>query len=213
MKNIIATLVFAILPYICVAQNPEQLVIKYVRLLNEWLGSPDNMAKREKVLNMFQTEGKGSGIKDIIVEKYNVGRSNCNPTNYLTILYDERQKGSIKVEIIGKIKDNTDKHGTILTAILRYYGGIFKKKDTLTINGHICYIPKKKLLPCPGAMVYVEGSSEKTITDDNGNFTLKIKKSNSPILVFFREGFQSQKIIFSDLNDFYNIILKKSEKE
>ncbi len=109
------------------AQNTaEEIVKQYIDLLNEWLGSPDNTTKHNNVLNMFQTDGRGSGIKDAIVEKYNKdsGRSNCFPRMYLCLFYDEGTKQRINVEIIGTLTDNSDKYGTIITAVLRYSGGI-----------------------------------------------------------------------------------------
>ncbi len=117
--------------------TPKQVVENYVNLLNEWQRSPDNTEKRKKVLAMFQTEGDGCGMKDEIVEKYYERKSNCIPDEYMRILYDEGSKKHIKVEIVGKLTDNSDKYGTIITAVLRYSGGIsFTTVSDFWISGN-----------------------------------------------------------------------------
>ncbi len=175
--------------------SPEQVVENYVNLLNEWQRSPDNTDKQKKVLASFQTAGDGCGMKDEIVEKYYERKSNCIPDEYMRILYDEGSKKHIKVEIVGKLKNNSDNEGTIITAVLAYSGGI-----SLTTASDFWIVDNK----ITGIV-----SNEREIT--------KIRKKNSNESVPVKRTESEQKIVVqaSDNEDISNAITlpELSEKE
>lgn len=57
-------------------------------------------------------------------------------------------------------------------------------------------------LPLPGVNVFVENTSTGTVTDFDGNFSLKIPDDNDIVLVFSSLGFQQQKIRKGDKTTF-----------
>lgn len=107
------------------AQNPESVVREYVRLLNDWLASPYDTQKKEKVLSLLQNGDEKCTMKDEIVEKYNsdAGISRCMNDTYLSILNGRNQQSTIHLGIIS-LKNKSDNEGIIVTAIMKYSGGI-----------------------------------------------------------------------------------------
>ncbi len=129
MKNkAIITVLLCIVTIQLKAQNPEQVVREYISALNEWLASPLDTQKKEKVEAIMQSDGKKCTIQDEIIEKYNsdAGVSKVLSDTYLSILNSKIKKKGIKVEII---KNYDNPHNEldsmdIATAILKYSGDI-----------------------------------------------------------------------------------------
>ena len=86
------TCIFSIFFAISVSaqQSPESVVRDYVRLLNDWLASPYDIQKKEKVYAILQNGKEKCTMKDEIVEKYNsdAGASRCIYDVYFAILRD-----------------------------------------------------------------------------------------------------------------------------
>ena len=125
MKRITTFIILLFLCFCdCLAQSPEQTVRQYVSLLNDWLASPYNAEKRNKVLSILN--GGQSAMKDEIVELYNAdaGVRHTSPGNYLAIFYEQTTANRVNVEIVSlkvKTDDNDEKY---VTAVLKYSGGI-----------------------------------------------------------------------------------------
>ena len=123
MKRITTLLIFLFLCADCLAQSPEQTVRQYVSLLNDWLASPYNAEKRNKVLSILN--GGQSAMKDEIVERYNAdaGVRHTSPGNYLAIFYEQTTTSRVKVEIVS-LKEVVYDGEKYVVAVLKYSGGI-----------------------------------------------------------------------------------------
>ena len=129
MKNkVFITLLICLLAFSTQAQTPESVVQEYVKLLNEWLASPTDTHKEDKVKAIMKSDSTICTIQDEIVEKYHsdAGVSKVLSATYLSILRSKKKKKGIKVEIIKNFDnphnelDNMD----MATAILKYSGDI-----------------------------------------------------------------------------------------
>ena len=118
--TIIVSIFFAI--SVSAQQSPESVVRDYVRLLNDWLASPYDIQKKEKVYAILQNGKEKCTMKDEIVEKYNsdAGASRCIYDVYLAILRNIDVK---KVEIMG-MKNTSNDFIKRATVILKISGGI-----------------------------------------------------------------------------------------
>ena len=107
------------------AQSPEQVVRDYARLLNDWLASPYDAAKRDKVVALLQSDEATCTMKDEIVEIYNfdAGSSRCTANNYLSIFSSISKRNVVNINI-NRLKQTVDGNLTIVTAWLDYSGGI-----------------------------------------------------------------------------------------
>ena len=193
MKKILTIILLTICTFTLKAQNkPEDVVKEYVRLLNDWLASPYDSQKKSKVENILQSGGEKCTMKDEIVEKFNsdAGTGRMLRDSYLTLLSDKTKENRVKVEIIS-MKDNSDNEGKIVTAILKYSGGInLKTASDFWISGiEISYIVSndREILK----IVRDNTNSEKTIhllifanTEDFHNGEIAQRASN-----YFRKEF------------------------
>lgn len=66
-------------------------------------------------------------------------------------------------------------------------------------------------MPLPFVNVILQGTTYGTVTDDNGNFSLRIKTKKRGSLEISFIGFQSQTIKIAPKKTFYNITLKEGE--
>jgi len=143
--KVILTLIFSIFFAISVSaqQSPESIVREYVRLMNDWLASPYDMTKREKVVAILHPQNKKCTMKDEIVEKYNInaGTMQTDINGYLTIFSEKTKSQIIHVEI-QSIQNSSNAGINIATVVIKYLGGISltTATDFWIFDGKIGYI-------------------------------------------------------------------------
>ncbi|MBP5367082.1 MAG: hypothetical protein J6Z01_01395, partial [Bacteroidales bacterium] len=146
------------------AQNPEDVVRNYISALNEWLASPYDFDKRQRVVNILTDINGDCSMSDEIVEKYGEGKYRCLRDTYLRILSEKTKNRTIRVQII-KIKDvEYQSEKDIVTATLKYTGEISMTTDTefwVYNNNTIGYIDKGRSKQKETEIVEVEKIIEK----------------------------------------------------
>lgn len=84
------------------------------------------------------------------------------------------------------------------------------RTNKVNINGKVVNIKKE---PLTGVTIAIKGSNKGVITDENGNFTIKITKGAKTILRFSFIGMKTREIEVSDNSNFLNIVLQQISSE
>lgn len=127
MKNrILLTLILSLFAFVVSAQTAENVVRNYVMILNDWLASPYDYAKKEKVISVLSDPNGNCTMSDEIVEKFNsdAGKFRSSRDTYLSILSEKNREKTIRVEIIDFKHFEYQSDKTVVTVSLKYSGGI-----------------------------------------------------------------------------------------
>ena len=127
MKNrILLTLILSLFAFWVSAQTPENVVRNYVRVLNDWLASPYDYDKKEKVIRILSDPNGNCTMSDEIVEKFNsdAGKYRSSRDTYLSILSEKNRSNPIHVEIIDFKNFEYQSDKTVVTVGIKYSGGI-----------------------------------------------------------------------------------------
>lgn len=224
MKNkiILLLVICAFYTPLC-AQNPESVVREYVRLLNDWLASPYDFDKREKLNDILTDRSGNCTMTDEIVERYNkdAGDEHCFRNAYLSILSDFTINRTIKVEILGIRNIESQFNREIVTVRLKYSGGInlTTTSEFWVYGNKIGYIDKGRNIVEKEKTVYVEKEKIVEVESSDQNtgkayLLLKISEPDAEVYVDYHAYKVSGRDIKINLPyGYYNVRVSKAGYE